>query len=209
MTPIRFATLLLALSATLLAHSLLSQPASAQPALPNFLTDPATGCKIAGSRGNSVSWSGGCVDGFAQGRGTARWTGPNNLVDQFEGDMRGGQRHGRGVFLWISGSQWTGDRYDGDFLNNKFHGRGVYLWKNGNRYDGEWRNNDFNGHGTMQWATNGDRYVGEWQNDRAHGQGTKTMTDGRSYTGVWNNGCFRQGDRWATAGATAEECGFK
>ena len=201
MRPVRAAPLLL-LAAFAAASSCLAQTQ------PNFLTDPATGCKIRGSRGNSVSWSGGCVDGFAQGRGTARWTGPNDLVDLFDGEMRGGQRNGRGVFLWISGSQWTGDRYDGEFLNNMFHGRGIYQWKSGNRYEGEWRDNDFNGHGVMQW-TNGDRYVGQWQSDKAHGQGTKTARDGQSWTGTWTNGCFRLGDRWSTAGVTAKECGFE
>jgi hypothetical protein len=29
------------------------------------------------------------------------------------------------------------------------------------------------------------------------------------YRGRWNNGCFSQGSRWATAGATKEECGFR
>ena len=185
----------------------LAAPALAQ-APPNFLVDPATGCKVAGNPSNSISWSGGCVDGLAQGHGTARWTGPNNLVDEYVGEMRAGRRHGRGVFTWVSGSRYAGDRYEGDFVDNKFHGKGVYQWKSGNRYDGDWRDGDFNGHGTLQWA-NGDRYVGQWQSDRAHGQGTKTAPDGRSWTGIWTNGCFRQGDRWSTAGATAEECGFK
>jgi hypothetical protein len=45
--------------------------------------------------------------------------------------------------------------------------------------------------------------------DRAHGQGTRTNArTGATYSGQWTNGCFRDGDRWATAGATREECGF-
>lgn len=175
-----------------------------------WVTDSRTGCKIAtmGSGKNTVSWSGGCVEGLADGRGALRWSGENNLVDQYEGEMRRGRKNGRGTFIWISGSRYAGDRYDGQFVDDMFHGRGVYLWKSGNRYEGEWRNNDFNGQGVMQWA-NGDRYTGQWQNDKAHGQGTKTAADGRSWSGTWNNGCFRQGDKWSTVGTTAEKCGFK
>jgi len=192
----------------LLVFSVLGASALAQPAAPSWQTDPNTGCKIAGPPALSVSWSGGCVAGLAQGTGTARWSGPNDRAEQYDGEMRAGRRNGRGVFIWISGSPYVGDRYEGDFVDNRFHGQGVYEWKSGNRYEGEWRNNDFNGQGVMRWA-NGDVYSGQWQNDRAHGQGTKTSRDGRVYSGSWNNGCFRQGDRWSTAGATGKECGFQ
>ena len=83
----------------------------------------------------------------------------------------------------------------------------LFRSANGDRYQGEWLDNQSSGWGLQIWA-NGDRYEGEWLNDMAHGQGTKTTADGRSYTGTWNNGCLREGERWSTAGATREQCGF-
>jgi len=64
------------------------------------------------------------------------------------------------------------------------------------------------GEGLMTWP-NGATYKGGWHDDKASGSGIRTTTAGRVDSGLWTNGCFRQGDRWATAGATAEECGFR
>ena len=32
---------------------------------------------------------------------------------------------------------------------------------------------------------------------------------GQVFTGTWTNGCFRENQRWATVGATAQACGFQ
>ena len=81
------------------------------------------------------------------------------------------------------------------------------MWKSGDRYEGSWVDNKSTGYGVQTW-TNGDRYEGQWLNDVAHGQGKKTAGDGRVYTGNWVNGCFRQGNRWATAGTSRQDCGY-
>ena len=78
-----------------------------------------------------------------------------------------------------------GDRYEGDFVDGKAQGRGTRTYAEGGRYDGEWRN------------------------DLPNGYGTRYAADGRSYSGSWQNGCFREGQRWATVGVTAQQCGFQ
>jgi hypothetical protein len=46
--------------------------------------------------------------------------------------------------------------------------------------------------------------------DRANGWGTKSGgPGGQVFTGTWTNGCFRENQRWATVGATAQACGFQ
>ncbi|QQS11154.1 MAG: hypothetical protein IPK81_16345 [Rhodospirillales bacterium] len=64
-----------------------------------------------------------------------------------------------------------------------------------------------NGRGAVVRA-NGDRYQGQWFDDRAHGQGVNWSASGQVHTGHWENGCFRDGDRWSTAGSSRWECGF-
>ena len=170
----------------LLALSLVGLPAFAgaqAPPKPGWATDAKTGCKAwndSPKPGEQMTWSGGCVNGLAEGNGTLQWTVGGKMTSRYVGSYRAG----------------------------KMNGRGVYSWASGNRYEGEFANDNFNGHGVMVWA-NGDRYDGLWKEDKANGQGTKTVADGRVYSGVWTNGCFRQGDRWATAGATAKDCGFE
>jgi hypothetical protein len=56
----------------------------------------------------------------------------------------------------------------------------------------------------------GGSYEGEFRDGLANGSGTLTSADGkRTYSGQWINGCFRDGERRATAGPTMKECGFE
>ncbi len=129
----------------------------------------------------TVTWSGACAIGKAQGRGTQVW---RYLEDgewkesKYTGEMKDGRNNGRGV-LWASG-----DRYEGDWKDGNFHGRGVLVFASGNRYEGEFRDNKPNGSGTY------------WRG-------------GKTYSGYWTNGCFKQGERRAWIGTTKEACGLK
>lgn len=153
------------------------------PLKPGWAVDPRTGCKAwdeSPKPGWQMTWSGGCVNGLAEGSGTLQWTAGGKMLSRYVGGYRAGKMNGQGVYSWVSG----------------------------NRYEGEFANDNFNGHGVMIFA-NGDRFEGLWKDDKANGQGTKTTADGKVYSGTWTNGCFRQGDRWATVGATAKQCGFE
>lgn len=121
----------------------------------------------------------------------------------YDGVWVNGRRNGYGVQIFPGG-----DRYEGGWRNDLRHGQGVYVFTTGDRYSGSHADHKFHGQGTFYWA-NGDRYEGMWYNDKAHGYGSKSVPDGRVFSGEWVNGCFRQGDRWATAGATRSECGFR
>lgn len=81
--------------------------------------------------GKTVTWSGGCVNGSAEGSGTKVWFKDGVETSRYVGPVRAGARHGRGVFTWKSG-----DRYEGDFVDNQRTGKGVYTWPSGNRYEG-------------------------------------------------------------------------
>ena len=94
------------------------------------------GCKHIGTPnpGKKVTWTSGCVNGFAEGSGTQVWYQDGVEISRYVGLVRAGARHGKGVgvFTWKNG-----DRYEGDFVNNQRTGKGVYTWPSGSRHEGD------------------------------------------------------------------------
>ena len=60
----------------------------------------------------TVTWTGSCVSGKAQGRGVQVWR------------------------YWKD-DEWEGGRYEGDMKGGKLEGRGTYSYISGNRYEGD------------------------------------------------------------------------
>ena len=173
---------------------------------PVWLTAQNKPCKVWNQfpeAGETLIWSGDCVEGKASGRGRQVWRGSYG-ENVYEGEHRDGKRHGRGTRIWGAGT-----RYEGDWREGKRTGRGTMTWANGVRYEGDWRDGKRTGRGTMTWA-NGVRYEGDWHDGKAHGQGTRIDSDGDRFAGQWRNGCFgKRGGTWAAVGSSAEACGFK
>ena len=113
------------------------------------------------------SYSGGCVNGLAEGEGAA------SGQAQYRGEFRAGRKHGHGVKTWPNG-----DRYEGEFVADQKDGYGTYQWGKGpwegERYDGTFAADRRQGHGTYWWP-NGDVYDGPWEADRPTGPGTEMM----------------------------------
>ncbi|WP_422002942.1 MORN repeat-containing protein [Reyranella sp.] len=225
------------------------------PALPSTgasdeLADPKTGCRIVRADrepDTTISWSGECYHGLADGNGVLQWYQAGKPIARYEGQMKDGLANGRGSITYANGSRYEGDwsngerngrgtfvfangaKYTGDFRDNRPNGRGMYVWPNGNRYIGEFRENQRTGQGTLYYA-NGDRYQGEFVDGKAQGRGIRTFAaggryegewrndlpngygtsygNGQNYSGYWRDGCFRDGQRWATVGVTAQQCGY-
>ena len=117
----------------------------AQSQAGGFVVDPKSGCKVWNPHPQSnetVSWSGGCIDGMAQGVGTLQWLNNNKPYEKDEGEWIRGQQSGRGTQVWASG------RYDGDLLNGEPQGRGAMTLQS-ERYEGDFRNGKPNGIGTL------------------------------------------------------------
>jgi MORN repeat len=104
------------IAACLAAGLFAASPAAAQEeshAPPRWIADAKTGCKVwdpAPEAGESVSWSGPCKAGFAEGEGTLQWF-----------------LHGK-----------KGDRYDGGYAHGKRNGYGVVTFANGETVKGAW-----------------------------------------------------------------------
>jgi len=200
----------------------------AQSAQPNWIADSRTGCKVwnASPQPNeSVSWSGDCKNGLAQGSGVLQWFINGKPDSRDEGEFKDGKLHGRAISIFHNGN-----RHEGEYKNHKRDGRGIMTYANGNRYEGEFKNGTFNGRGIFTFAS-GSRYEGDFENGTGNGRGVFTFADGgryegeykagkpngmgtyyaggETYTGLWTNGCFEQGGRRATVNATLKDCGFE
>jgi hypothetical protein len=90
----------------------------------------------------TVTWSGACANGHAEGPGTVQWIKGNAAIETDEGEWRGGRQTGKGAQTWPSG------RYDGDLANGEPNGRGVLTLQK-LRYEGEFRDGKPSGIGNL------------------------------------------------------------
>jgi hypothetical protein len=116
-------------------------PAHAQPAPPPvaFVQASNVACKV--GRPNvkpreTVTWSGQCVAGLAEGSGTAQWFEDGKPTLRFDGTFARGLLEGKGRMVGADG-----DRYEGNYHAGLRHGHGVYTPKVGERFEGEYVNN--------------------------------------------------------------------
>jgi hypothetical protein len=110
-----------------------------------LVADAKSGCKVFNPHptgGETVNWSGGCVDGLAQGSGTLQWLRDGRIMETDEGEWNRGRQMGQGTQDWISG------RYQGALVDGEPHGQGVMTLQSA-RYEGAFRNGKPNGEGTV------------------------------------------------------------
>ncbi|MFD2365022.1 hypothetical protein [Pseudoduganella sp. GCM10020061] len=145
----------------------------------------ADGCRVVNSTGHAgarATWTGGCRDGYAEGRGTLTWHDRRKkLVAQYEGGIKAGLMHGDGYLRLSDGSQ-----YEGGFAEGRYHGKGTLLSMHG-RYDGDFVAGSRTGKGKMVFAMGG-RYEGQWLDGEFHGTGTALYPSGRTVTAEWVKG---------------------
>lgn len=147
-----------------------------------WMADHRTGCKVWDPQpevGESVRWSGGCVGGYASGRGVTEWIEHGHVTERIEGVRQAGHAQGKGVQTLANG-----DRFEGSWKDDFKDGPGTYVSNEGWTYTGEFKKDRFDGHGVMT-NRRGDRYEGGWKLGQRSGQGTYTGADGTHFTGVW------------------------
>src|SRR6267143_24691 len=128
---------------------LLAMHALAQTATPDWVADLGNGCKVWSSYPEpnaTISWSGDCKNGLAQGVGVLQWFKDGKAHSRYEGEYRDGKLNGRGVYTWVSGG-----RYEGELKDNKPNGRGVFTFADGDRYEGSWTNGCFRQRDRKMW----------------------------------------------------------
>ncbi|XP_070461343.1 MORN repeat-containing protein 1 isoform X8 [Equus przewalskii] len=106
---------------------------------------------------------------------------PNSFF-RYEGEWKGGKKHGHGCLV-----DQDGQVYRGAFHSNKRHGRGQMVFLNGDKYDGDWVRDQRQGHGVLCQA-DGSTYEGQWHSDVFSGLGSMAHCSGVVYRGMWING---------------------
>ncbi len=101
--------------------------------------------------GETVTWSGECSGGLAQGTGSQQWSHPDNegnpLLSGGEGELRDGKAHG----------PWSRYFSDGGMAEGSYeHGRPAGPWTNvlpdGTIFEGEWVNGQRRGKWTLTYG---------------------------------------------------------
>ena len=114
-----------------------------------YITDK-NGCKIANPSpkpSESVTWSGACKDGFADGDGIMQWYDQDKPGARYEGTLARGLLSGNGKLTLSDGTS-----YEGGWLDGKQHGNGTLRAADGGSYIGEWKNGMPDGPGVMRNA---------------------------------------------------------
>jgi hypothetical protein len=131
---------------------------------------------------DTVKWSGGCKDGYADGEGNLEWFNNGAFASYYKGTLEHGRPHGKGFWKNAAGSE-----YEGSFVQGKPDGQGAMQTPNGDRYEGQWRGGARDGSGVMQYALGG-KYEGQWRHNVFHGIGKATYAGGQVVEGVFVKG---------------------
>ncbi len=126
-----------------------------------------SGCKVANpfpQPGETITWSGECKKGKADGEGLLQWFINGKAADRYEGMLKEGWAEGKGTLTRVEGG-----RYSGDWRHSLQDGDGRY-----DAADGSW-------------------YEGQWKEGQPHGQGQYRTPDGRTFVGEWVDGVY-EGD---------------
>lgn len=133
-------------------------------------------------RVESLSWSGACKDGHAEGTGVLEWKHRGDAtMSRYEGGMHKGRWHGEGYVKLPSGYQ-----YEGGYRDGLPHGSGTEA-DHGSRYDGSFVAGKADGVGKIVYHLGG-RYEGQWKDGKFHGKGTATYAGGRTVTAEFIEG---------------------
>ncbi|MEO8300318.1 MAG: hypothetical protein ABI608_00920 [Rhizomicrobium sp.] len=132
--------------------------------------------------GDTVSWTGSCIDGYAEGLGTATFTHDGQSQSFTANFVRGVIPDGHVISRW--GQGWS---YDGEAVDGRFQGAGILTTDTSDRFDGQWTNGKMSGFGVLLRA-NGERYAGDWKDDKPNGSGELRQTDGTFVKGVFVDG---------------------
>lgn len=150
----------------------------------SFAAITTNGCHVGktaeNSAGQTVEWSGACLNGKATGYGVLQWYENGNIDERYEGELKDGLQSGKGIFTAPDGI-----RYEGEWKDGLQNGQGIYIDENGDRYEGEFHNGMKHGN-IIITLSNGNQEKVIYRND--------IKQRNEAFTGLWitdiNSGCL-------------------
>jgi len=172
-----------ALAAALLNCGLLTASADDNSTTGQWLKDGDCALYSAGAGpGDTVRWTGECVDGYAEGLGTATFTHDDQTQSFTANFTHGVIPDGHIITRW--GQGWS---YDGETVGGRFNGAGILTTNTSDRFEGLWADGKMNGFGILR-RSNGELYAGEWKDDKPNGAGELRRPDGTKIDGTFIDG---------------------
>jgi len=110
-----------------------------------WATDAKSGCEVWNPNPQleeSVTWSGSCTNGRAEGNGIVHWLKDGAIRETDEGEWHDGRQVRKGTQSWPTG------RYEGELSDGEPNGHGI-LTVQKLRYEGDFRSGKPNGAGTL------------------------------------------------------------
>lgn len=130
----------------------------------------------------SITWSGPCKNGFADGNGILLWYINGKEDSRYEGGMQRGRKHGPSAQQDANGTiTW------GNYVEGKRHGETRIERENAFTLDATFERGTITGPVTAKYVS-GNKYVGGWGPHGPEGDGTMEYATGGSFTGFWKDG---------------------
>ena len=136
----------------------------------------------------TVTWTGVCAGGQAQGKGTVKWVWDGGKKSsESTGHLKDGKEHGQWVVRFANGNV-----HEGPYVEGKRHGQWVERFADGGAAEGPWVEDKRHGQWILRYP-NGDVWQGPFENSKRHGDWIERKADGTSRHGPYVEG-RKQGD---------------
>lgn len=141
------------------------------------------------------------IDGKLDGTGRVVYADGNIFI----GSLVRGIREGHGKIFWKGTLSYS---YDGEWKGGERSGKGFYLWRDGRTYQGEFNQNTIQGYGIYKWP-DGRKLECIFEKDNANGIGTFTFSSGRNEKGIWKEDYLKLGENHWLAWCGSEYIGYE
>ena len=134
----------------------------------------------------SFSWSGNCVDGYADGYGELEILENGRTILGIVGSLTKGKLEGKASLQFMV----DGDLYEGSFQSSIIHGKGHFYNDDGDHYEGEYKRGIRSGYGVYWYPPESPllKYEGEWRNGQQEGVGKLYHRNGKTEKGIFQAG---------------------
>ena len=129
----------------------------------------------------TVTWTGACSGGRAQGEGTLKWVSEDGEKSaELTGSLTDGRMHGQ----WVE-RFWSGIVAEGPYVDGKEHGQWVLRFASGSVWEGPYVEGKKHGHWVGRGADGTVYQEGPYVEGKKHGQWVNRQSDGQVHEGPY------------------------